>query len=115
MEHEVARASTTAGLPVAPTLSPSLEAAGVGRGSTLVDRRSLLICLLALPIGLAINVVLARCLSGPDRGLYALLTNFSFVFFLITQLGWGDAVIYRVRGHGVPPRRAFASITVFAP
>ncbi|HTO08564.1 MAG TPA: oligosaccharide flippase family protein [Myxococcota bacterium] len=64
---------------------------------------------IALPISVVTNVVVARWLSVPDRGLYAELTNFSFVFYLLTQLGWGDAVIYRVRGHGVPPRRAFAT------
>ena len=66
----------------------------------------------ALPIGMAIGVVLARCLSVPDRGLYALLTNFTIVVFLLTQLGWGDAVIYRTRRHGVSLRRAFSTSVI---
>ncbi len=121
MDHEVARASTTAGLPVAPTLSPSLEAAGVGRGSTLVDRRSLLICLLALPIGAAAGLV-ARVLTAL---IYA-VTNLSFYgrlsFGFATPwenaLGLGVIVIpvigglivgvmarygsAAIRGHGIP-------------
>jgi O-antigen/teichoic acid export membrane protein len=63
----------------------------------------------ALPISVVTSVVVTRWLSVPDRGLYALLTNFSLVFFLLTQLGWGDAVIYRVRGHGVSARRALGT------
>lgn len=63
----------------------------------------------ALPIGLATSVVLARWLSVADRGLYALLTTFTWIVFLLTQLGWGDAVIYRTRRHGVSLRRAFST------
>ncbi|HKC50996.1 MAG TPA: oligosaccharide flippase family protein [Myxococcota bacterium] len=63
----------------------------------------------ALPISLATGVVLARWLSVADRGLYALLTTFSAIVFLLTQLGWGDAIIYRTRRHSVSPRKAFAT------
>jgi O-antigen/teichoic acid export membrane protein len=63
----------------------------------------------ALPIGVVTNVIVTRWLSESDRGLYALLINFSTVFYTLTQLGWGDAVIYRVRGHGVPSQRAFGT------
>jgi H+/Cl- antiporter ClcA len=121
LEHEVARASTTAGLPVAPTLSPSLEAAGVGRGSTLVDRRSLLICLLALPIGLAAGLV-ARLLTAliyavTNLSFYGRL-SFSFATPWENALGLGVIVIpvigglivgvmarygsAAIRGHGIP-------------
>jgi O-antigen/teichoic acid export membrane protein len=62
-----------------------------------------------IPVSLAISIVLARFLSVPDRGLYGLLTNFSLLLFLFAQLGWPDAVIYRVRRAGVAPRRAFAT------
>lgn len=63
----------------------------------------------ALPISLATSVVLARWLSISDRGLYALLTTFSAIVFLLTQLGWAEAVIYRTRRHGVSLRRAFST------
>ena len=62
-----------------------------------------------LPISLATSVVLARWLSVADRGMYALLTGFTWFVFLLTQLGWAEAVIYRTRRHGVPLRRAFAT------
>src|SRR6516165_1524468 len=41
--------------------------------------------------------------------MYAQLTTFSFVVFLLTQLGWADAVIYRTRRGGVSPRRALST------
>jgi len=63
----------------------------------------------ALPIGLATSILLARWLTVDDRGLYALLTTFTWLVFLLTQLGWGDAVIYRTHRHGVSPARAFST------
>ena len=63
----------------------------------------------ALPISVLASVIVTRGLSVPDRGVYALLTNFSLLFFILTQLGWGDAVIYRVRAHGVSARRAYGT------
>lgn len=63
----------------------------------------------ALPIGLATSVVLARGLTVDDRGLYALLTSFTWIVYLVTQLGWGEAVIYRTHRHGVSLARAFSS------
>jgi len=121
LDHEIARSSTTAGLPVAPTLSPSLEAAGVGRGNTLVDRRSLLICLLSLPIGAAAGVV-AQLLTALIYG----VTNLSFYGRLslspaspwANALGLGVIAVPvlgglvvglmarfgsdKIRGHGIP-------------
>jgi O-antigen/teichoic acid export membrane protein len=61
------------------------------------------------PLGFATGIVLARWLSVSDRGLYAVLTTFSAVAFLLTQLAWSDAVIYRTRREGVSPRRAFST------
>ncbi|HXZ85167.1 MAG TPA: hypothetical protein VEI82_06730, partial [Myxococcota bacterium] len=61
------------------------------------------------PLGLLTGIVLARWLSVSDRGLYALLTTFAVNVFLLTQLGWGDAVIYRTRREGVSPRRALST------
>jgi len=63
----------------------------------------------AVPISIATSILLARCLSVPDRGFYALLTTFSAVVFLLTQLGWAEAAIYRTRRHGVSPARAFST------
>jgi O-antigen/teichoic acid export membrane protein len=65
--------------------------------------------LAALPIGLATSVVLARGLSVSDRGLYALLSTFALIGFLLTQLGWAEAVIYRTHREGVSLRRAFST------
>lgn len=63
----------------------------------------------ALPIGIATSILLARCLSVADRGFYALLTSFATIIYLLTQLGWADAIIYRTRRHGVLPRTAFST------
>ena len=121
MDHEIARASTTAGLPVAPTLSPSLEAAGVGRGYTLVDRRSLLICVLALAVGAAAAVV-AQLLTALIYGVtnLAFYGRLSFSFATPWENTLGLAVIgvpvlgglivglmarfgsAAIRGHGIP-------------
>ena len=51
-EHDVERASTTEGLPVAVSMGPSLEAAGAPRTTSLVDARVLFIS------GIAILLVL---------------------------------------------------------
>ena len=61
------------------------------------------------PLGFLTGIVLARWLSVSDRGLYALLTTFSAIVFLLTQLGWAEAVIYRTRREGVSPRRALST------
>lgn len=63
----------------------------------------------AVPIGVATSVVLARWLSVSDRGFYALLTTFAGMVFLLTQLGWAEAIIYRTGAKGVPVRRAFST------
>jgi O-antigen/teichoic acid export membrane protein len=63
----------------------------------------------ALPIGLATSILLARGLTVDDRGLYALLTTFTWIVYLLTQLGWADAVIYRTHRHGVSLARAFST------
>ncbi len=63
----------------------------------------------ALPIGVATSILLARCLSVADRGFYALLTGFAAIVYLLTQLAWADAVIYRTRRHGVSVRTALST------
>jgi len=59
----------------------------------------------SIPLALATNVLLARQLSVSDRGVYALAATFSLIAYVLTQLGWGEAAIYRMRRHGVAPRR----------
>jgi H+/Cl- antiporter ClcA/CBS domain-containing protein len=117
----VERASTTEGLPVAPSLDAVLESAQVPAHSTLVDARTLTIAGLAILVGgtaaLAAQVLLK---------LIALVTNLSFFGRLSTQaaspadnhLGWwvllipalGGVVVgimarfgsKAIRGHGIP-------------
>lgn len=80
MVHEVERSSTTEGLPVAPSLGPTLEAALVSRGNAVVDRRVVLICGLAVGLALGVGVV-AQALSA----LIALCTNLAFYGRLSTE------------------------------
>ena len=63
----------------------------------------------ALPLAFAANILLARCLSISDRGLFALLTNFAMFAYWLTQLGWAEAIIYRTRRAGVSPARALST------
>ena len=63
----------------------------------------------ALPIGLATSILLARGLTVEDRGMYALLTTFTWIVFLLTQLGWSEAIIYRTHRRGVSLARAFST------
>ena len=72
-DHEVERASTTEGLPVSPSMGPALEAADVPVRSGLVDRRTVLLCLL--------SVVLASAAAVAAQALVRLIwlvTNLSF-------------------------------------
>jgi H+/Cl- antiporter ClcA/CBS domain-containing protein len=80
-DHEIERASTTPGLPVAPTLGPALEAAGIRRQSALFDRRALAICFLAIGVG-AIASVLAKALQA----LIGLVTNLAYYGRVSTEL-----------------------------
>ncbi len=72
-DHEVEDASTTEGLPVAPSLGPTLEAARVSPHATVVDRRVLFISGLAVVIALASGLV-AQVLTR----LIGLVTNVAF-------------------------------------
>lgn len=63
----------------------------------------------SIPLGLLSSVILARRLSVADRGEYALLVTFSALICVLSQLGWPEAAIHRVRRHRVPPSRAFAT------
>lgn len=120
-EHPVERASTTEGLPVAPSLEPSLEAAGVERHANVINRRDIWICMLAAAAG-AVAAGVARVLGE----VIALVTNLSFHgrFAIADASPWnnslGVAVIAvpivgglivglmarfgseKIRGHGIP-------------
>jgi len=71
--HEVERASTTEGLPVAPTMSPALEAAGFRRRPTGIDARAAWVCLLAAVTGVAAAAAAAVLML-----LIAAVTNLAF-------------------------------------
>ncbi|MEI8198069.1 MAG: chloride channel protein, partial [Phycisphaerae bacterium] len=122
-EYHIDRAATTEGLPVAPSLAPALEAAHVPVQAALVDGRVLLICGLALALGLA-----AGGLAEILKRLIGFVTNVSFYGRLDTgvvspaagaiHLGWwviaipvlGGLVVgllarygsQAIRGHGIP-------------
>jgi chloride channel protein, CIC family len=72
-EHPVEASSTTNGLPIAPSMGPSLAAAHVQSHATAVGSRTLWICLLSILIAAAAAGV-ARVLIG----LINLCTNLSF-------------------------------------
>src|SRR5262249_49098284 len=56
-EQEISRASTIEGLPVAPSLGPTLQAEELPKGETLVDKRVLLISALAVAVAAAAGVI----------------------------------------------------------
>ncbi len=64
---------------------------------------------LALPIGIASSIALARWLSVPDRGHYALLTTFATLAGFVAHLGLPSAAIFRIRRHAAPAGRVLAS------
>jgi CIC family chloride channel protein len=70
---DVADAATTEGLPVAPSLGPALDAISAPRQPALVSPRVLLICMIAIAVGLAAGGA-AQVLTR----LIALITNLSF-------------------------------------
>src|SRR5690349_19417541 len=73
-DHEIERASTTAGLPVSPSMGPALESADVPAPSGLVvDSRTVLLCLISVTVALAAALV-AQFLIW----LINLITNISF-------------------------------------
>lgn len=72
-DHKIAQSSSTEGLPVAPSMGPTLSGAATGRRSTLVEARNIVISGLAVAIGLA-AALLAQLLIR----LIGLITNLSF-------------------------------------
>jgi H+/Cl- antiporter ClcA len=72
-DHEVERASTTEGLPVSPSMGPVLEAADVPMRTGLVDRRTVILCLICVTLAI-VSALTAQVLVR----LIALITNLSF-------------------------------------
>lgn len=119
--HDVERASTTAGLPVSPALGPTLERASVVRHPKVLDRRTLAIAGLGVALA-TVTTAIARGLVG----LIGLITNLAYygrVSWALTSpaantLGYwavlvpvaGSLVIgvmarygsKAIRGHGIP-------------
>ena len=120
-DHEVFTSSTTGGLPVAPSMGPTLESAAVGARPVEIGKRFLLLVFLSVPIAVAAALV-AQGLTG----LIGLITNLAFYGRLSTafispaehRLGpWvilipvlGGLVVglmarfgsKAIRGHGIP-------------
>src|SRR5262245_52388530 len=72
-EYETSSASTTEGLPVAPSLGPTLVSEGLPKGETLVDKRVLLISVLAVAVAVAAGLIAQGLIL-----LIGLITNLSF-------------------------------------
>ena len=72
-DHEISSASTTDGLPVAPSLGPGLQNAHVQRRSATVDARVVRISAIAVAVAIAAGF-LAQALTR----LIGLITNLAF-------------------------------------
>ncbi|MEO6907603.1 MAG: hypothetical protein ABI210_06905, partial [Abditibacteriaceae bacterium] len=72
-QESLSQSSLTGGLPVASGLAITLENANVPRQPTLVNRRTLIISLLAIVIGIASGYI-----SLILKALIGLITNFAF-------------------------------------
>ncbi|HEX7010006.1 MAG TPA: chloride channel protein [Phycisphaeraceae bacterium] len=72
-DHEISRSSTTEGLPVSPSLGPTLAAAHLPPRTTLVDHRIVVLCLVSIALG-AMGALIAQALMH----LIGLITNLSF-------------------------------------
>src|SRR5438874_1120683 len=81
-EHQVEQASTTEGLPVAPSMGPALEVERMPLRGTLADSRVVLTTLLAAALGVAAAFIAQALIV-----LIALITNLSFH----GRFAWHDA------------------------
>lgn len=119
--HEIERASTTEGLPVAPSMGPVVQAAGPGRHAAALDWRvarisaiacaiavmaALIAQLLSMAIGLITNLAFygrlsAQPVSPADHQLGYAVIAIPVIGALIVGVmaRWGSAAI---RGHGIP-------------
>lgn len=68
--------------------------------------------LVAIPLQVVASVVLARWLSVEDRGLYSVAIAFGMTLAGFAELGWGPALIYRMRRAGSPPARVATAALV---
>lgn len=120
-DHELERASTTDGLPVAPSMGPGLASVDATRQATGVDRRVVFIAAVAIVIALAASLA-AQLLTA----LIGLVTNLAFYQRVSTSFvspaghSLGAAVVVvpvagalvvglmarygsrAIRGHGIP-------------
>jgi len=119
--RETRHASTTSGLPVAPSLGPALEAARVPLDKRPIDRRVIWICLLAVLLAVAAGLIAHALVLLID-----LITNISFygrvsfepvspaghhlgAWMILVPVGGGLIVgcmarygSRAIRGHGIP-------------
>lgn len=72
-KHETTRSSTTEGLPVSPSLGPTLSQAQVPPHYTLMDRRVVFMCLFAAVVGIACGLVAIAL-----KATIGLITNVTF-------------------------------------
>jgi len=72
-DHEIEKASTTEGLPVAVSMGPALQQSNVPGESSLVDRRVIMVCGVCI-----ILAVLAACIAQILMHLIWLITNLAF-------------------------------------
>ncbi len=120
-DHAIERASTTDGLPVAPSILPVVEQAQLSRQASGIDRRTVFICVLAVA-----TAFVAGWLAKGLTTLIAFITNVAFYGRLSSQAATpvghalGAAVIAvpvvggmivglmarygskAIRGHGIP-------------
>jgi H+/Cl- antiporter ClcA/predicted transcriptional regulator len=121
IDHEAERASTTEGLPVAPSMGPAMAVADVPSQLALVDERVVLLCVICV----ALAVVAAFVAEGLVH-LIALFTNLSFYGRFSFRRAWpannqlgllvllvpplGGVIVglmarygsKAIRGHGIP-------------
>jgi H+/Cl- antiporter ClcA/CBS domain-containing protein len=119
--HEIERASTTEGLPIAPSMGPGLESVGAARHQTALDARVAGITVLACGIAM-VAAVIAQVLTAS----IGFITNLAFhhtVSFTFSSpaenhLGFGVLIVpiigavivgamarwgsAAIRGHGIP-------------
>ncbi|MGE0683455.1 MAG: chloride channel protein [Candidatus Binatia bacterium] len=72
-DHDISRASTTDGLPIAPSLSPTLQLEHLSKDQTQLDRRVLFLSGLAIIIAIAAGIIAQGLVL-----LIGLITNLTF-------------------------------------
>ncbi len=63
----------------------------------------------AIPLGFAGSLILARWLSVADRGTFGLALSLSAMVFIVVQLGLPIAVIFERRRRKCPPARLMST------